>query len=742
MVECKVPECRKRAVFGIEKKQPLRCKSHILPGYKDVVNRKCIYIDKKDCPEGCQTQPSFGIPGTKIGVYCQHHAIDGYVNIKMKYCPFCEQDGIYKVGIFGTRGEKIRYCRRHKQPFHIDLSHPMCIVCGLVRPSYGAKGSRKLTYCYAHRENKDDKNLVSDRCIICSTVATYGIKGEKKALYCTSHKDPKIHVDVKHRMCMFEDCGLRPSFGLEEDKIALFCSGHCNKLIHTNVANRKCKYPGCSTFPSYGKKNGKTVHCSKHKDDEEINLITKRCEFENCETIPIYGSIIDKKPRFCTIHKQYDSVDVKHDNCLYLGCTSRPRYGDFEDRVAIFCWKHRHPNHENVADKLCVGGESICKGNVLYGYPGFTPSHCKNHKQAGQMVKSKSKCQNPECKSPAFFGITYPMFCEDHKKKNHKDLINKNCKSCNLPNVLDLNLLCQYCNPETFKRVYLKKQNKVKDYLDKYLCNTSKYISYDKIIYGGYCGKERPDFFFDFGTFILVLEVDENQHKDRPKECEYARMINIFHSFGMKTLFIRYNPDKYKSNLNKYAKGIERRINLLKEINYWKDNSDKIDSLCSAVYMYFDNDNPMEWRNPEDLLPRIDGLIKDGEEREEKFSNKKRTKINSNIITNIKINKKSTTIKPTTIKPTINKPTTIKPTNIKPTTTKPTTTRPTINKTTINKPTINKTTINKPTINKTTINKSTIDKPAINKTAINKKHFEIKFNNKIFYSYHEALLCE
>ena len=62
---------------------------------------------------------------------------------------------------------------------------------------------------------------------------------------------------------------------------------------------------------------------------------------------------------------------------------------------------------------------------------------------------------------------------------------------------------------------------------------------------------------------------------------------------GVKTLFIRYNPDKYKTNgTYKYAKCIERRENLVKQILYWPKNFDKLKYECSVVYMYFDEDDP------------------------------------------------------------------------------------------------------------------------------------------------------
>ena len=90
--------------------------------------------------------------------------------------------------------------------------------------------------------------------------------------------------------------------------------------------------------------------------------------------------------------------------------------------------------------------------------------------------------------------------------------------------VLDKDDLCEMCNPEAFKKAQLAKQNNVMNYLD---ANGFPGISTDKIIDNGACGKERPDRVFDLIDKVIILEVDENQHKDRPCECEQARMINV-----------------------------------------------------------------------------------------------------------------------------------------------------------------------------------------------------------------------
>ena len=71
--------------------------------------------------------------------------------------------------------------------------------------------------------------------------------------------------------------------------------------------------------------------------------------------------------------------------------------------------------------------------------------------------------------------------------------------------------------------------------------------STDKMVDGGKCGRERPDRLFELPVRVLIIECDENQHKERACECEQTRMVNIGQSFGgLSVYFIRWNPDNFK----------------------------------------------------------------------------------------------------------------------------------------------------------------------------------------------------
>ena len=75
----------------------------------------------------------------------------------------------------------------------------------------------------------------------------------------------------------------------------------------------------------------------------------------------------------------------------------------------------------------------------------------------------------------------------------------------------------------------------------------------DKKIEGG-CSRRRPDLFIDLGTHCIIIEVDENQH--RQYECEEKRMIDLYEDIGFrKVVFLRFNPDSYVGTLIPHPSG-------------------------------------------------------------------------------------------------------------------------------------------------------------------------------------------
>jgi hypothetical protein len=200
------------------------------------------------------------------------------------------------------------------------------------------------------------------------------------------------------------------------------------------------------------------------------------------------------------------------------------------------------------------------------------------------MIKSpRRRCEETNCKELALYGVDTHQHCERHKLKDEINYMENHCVSCNLLGIIDKNGHCDTCDPVLFKKVRLAKQNAVRDFL---ISENILFDTVDRMIDGGICGRERPDFYMDCGTHFLVLEVDENQHSGRPCECEQTRMVNISQSNGLKTLFLRYNPDKYKPGELSMETTTKRLDTLLDWVKFHIKTEPQY--FLSAQYLFFD----------------------------------------------------------------------------------------------------------------------------------------------------------
>jgi hypothetical protein len=109
------------------------------------------------------------------------------------------------------------------------------------------------------------------------------------------------------------------------------------------------------------------------------------------------------------------------------------------------------------------------------------------------------------------------------------------------------------------------------------------------------------------GEYIIIVEIDENQHNDYDCSCENKRMMELSRDVGHRSIvFIRFNPDDYKdengnnvtSCWSQNKKGIlvikkskkkewEYRINrLLESIEYWIEN--KTEKMLEVIQLFYD----------------------------------------------------------------------------------------------------------------------------------------------------------
>jgi hypothetical protein len=95
---------------------------------------------------------------------------------------------------------------------------------------------------------------------------------------------------------------------------------------------------------------------------------------------------------------------------------------------------------------------------------------------------------------------------------------------------------------EKVPRRYLMKQN----YIYNFLKNLNEDFIYNKSVANG-SSRKIPDFLFDKITHSIIIEIDENQHKNY--KCEEKRSMQLFKDLKNRPLvMIRFNPDEYIEN--------------------------------------------------------------------------------------------------------------------------------------------------------------------------------------------------
>ena len=277
----------------------------------------------------------------------------------------------------------------------------------------------------------------------------------------------------------------------------------------------------------------------------------RKCEL--CAKRPTFA-MLGERARFCGDHREVEMIDVRNKTCEL--CAKQPSFAMPGER-ARFCGDHREVGMIDVISRTC----ELCSEKAYYGRPGWQVARCSEHKRDGDIRNPNKRCSDVLCKEPALYGKTVALRCETHKLPDDANFVERLCRSCHLTWKLSEDGICSQCDEHAL--VKLAKQREIKDVLAAQMPEFPP-DCYDRITPGlrRFGDRERPDFFFDRGSYCVILEVDEHGHKDRPEACECTRMVNICQAEQRATYFLRYNPDGYQSaDGRKFTK--KRRHDLL-----------------------------------------------------------------------------------------------------------------------------------------------------------------------------------
>ena len=171
------------------------------------------------------------------------------------------------------------------------------------------------------------------------------------------------------------------------------------------------------------------------------------------------------------------------------------------------------------------------------------------------MINVRSRrCEEPGCETWPVFGFVgqRPTRCATHRGESMVDIVTKRCLSswCGTSVGTKYDGYCFHCYVNLFPdkpvtRNYKTKERAVTDMIRQNL--DPSFVAHCLLVFDSTvaCSKRRPDAYIDLQTHVLIIEVDEKQHKSYSEDNE--RSAELYRDFGERPIvMIRFNPDSYK----------------------------------------------------------------------------------------------------------------------------------------------------------------------------------------------------
>ena len=506
----------------------------------------------------CNITAYYGYSNDTVATYCGNHKLINMIHIKnkKKNCIVCHKT----LATFNYPHKKIaKYCNKCKQNSMINVVRKKCIICKNTSVSYGLEKSNIATHCFKCKSD-DMINLLSNKCISCKKKRRcFGYADTLKATHCKDCSLEKM-IDLCHKKCII--CHIkRATFNYKEKKTPSYCKD-CSLEKMVDVVN----------------KNEKCIVCQKkvanyNFKEEPTGKYCFKCRDKNM--------IIIRKIRKCIICKK-----------------KQPSFANLNENIALYCKDCSTEKTISINNKCIVCNTT----QASYGYCGQKASMCAkciSNKNIKHITFNKPKRKCLDCEEISTYGIKEPTHCYIHKTEDEICLLAQKCRQCSRIELLTNEGFCiVYCRPIMIDK-YIKNENKIKEslvlkFIDDYI--DINYLSvFDDKAPQSICNLKRPDRLYDMGKFCLCIEVDEFQHKDYKCEntiySEEVRMLEISQACGLKTIFIRFNPDSFKINnvlCKKY--NIDKRLLTLKKwIDYFKEYEPDINTKqITYVKLFYD----------------------------------------------------------------------------------------------------------------------------------------------------------
>ena len=473
-----------------------------------------------------------------------------------------EKENLLEVGEVNV-GEEVK--KKEKKNHSVKCDHGKnryyCIIC---TPSSFCKHSRRKSICLECGTGNQvciHKNIKTS-CVLCCGGTTCPHKSRKSTCSICFPENYCIHNKFKKR-CVLCFGTHYCTHGKRKD----ICKNkECKAGSICEHGNRRniCRSCEGSQICLHNKIRSSCYDCfkicvCKHEIlksdcDECCPANFKKCEHN------IYKSGCKKcnSEKLC-IHENWKNFCKQCTNAKYI-CIHWKHRGN-----CIECGKVEICPHD-IRKEICIP----CKGSRVC---------CHN--------KLKHRCKSCEGRS-----LCKSEFCETTGNKKYDGY----CVHCYIHLFPDKKLSNNYRSKELCVVDFVKEKFPGLDWI----CN--------KKVYDG-CSKRKPDMFLDLGYQVIVVEIDENQHKAYDCSCENMRLMEISQDINHRPLiFIRFNPDTYYQGekmiescwvINK--KGIctvkhkkkkewEERLDSLTEmIEYWLNEENQSEKTVEVIQLFYDS---------------------------------------------------------------------------------------------------------------------------------------------------------
>jgi len=311
-----------------------------------------------------------------------------------------------------------------------------------------------------------------------------------------------------------------------------------------------CTIPDCKNKATYAYRYGEADRCEAHCEDRKKQYKVCTCG----KAQPSYNFPDETSAAYCATCKKPGMVNIVSKRCV---CNSRqPCFNYPDDQTPVCCAKCMEPGMIHVGRVKCECGKSVPKYNEI-GEP--SPKYCGLCKTDTMVNVTGQMCVT--CKvSYAAYNIPSErkvLYCGKCKLHGMEKVALRYCPGAEGTCMKQWNPkyrgYCVHCfvntfpnDPMTFTIHRKSKENKVRDFIN----STFEGFQHDVPLCTAHCDctvRRRLDHYKIIGNTVLAIETDESQHKAYSQMDEEMRYHDLFMAFSGRWVYIRFNPDAYKT---------------------------------------------------------------------------------------------------------------------------------------------------------------------------------------------------